>query len=88
MSYTLIYSEQSLRQLKKLDKAVSTRIRKYLRKIESLEEPRYRGKALSQNLRGFWRYRVGNYRILCEIDDNKLIIVAIDIEHRKKIYKK
>ena len=75
----VIYSEEALKSLKKL-------IISYMDKMALLEEPRSRGKALSANLRGFWRYRVGDYRILCQIQDEKLIICVVDIDHRKNIY--
>ena len=86
MSYKLIYSEDSLKQLKKLDKSVQKLIVRYLRNLETLEEPRAKGKALSANLKGFWRYRIADYRVICEIDDDKIIIVVVDIGHRKNIY--
>ncbi|MBZ2385950.1 type II toxin-antitoxin system RelE/ParE family toxin [Anaerococcus murdochii] len=82
----IIYSEEALKSLKKLDKPVQRIIISYMDKIALLEEPRSRGKALSTNLRGFWRYRIGDYRILCEIQDEKLIICVVDIDHRKNIY--
>lgn len=82
----VIYSEQALKSLKKLDKPVQRIIISYMEKIALLEEPRARGKALSVNLRGFWRYRVGDYRILCEIQDEKIVICVVDIDHRKNIY--
>ena len=84
----IIYSEEALKSLKKLDRPVQKLIISYMDKIALLEEPRARGNALSANLRGFWRYRVGDYRILCEIQDEKLIICLVDINHRKKIYKR
>lgn len=83
----VIYSEKSLKSLKKLDKPIQKMIIHYMEKVGQLEEPRARGKALSANLRGFWRYRVSNYRIICEIDDDKLIICVVDVDHRKNIYK-
>ncbi len=84
----IIYSEEALKSLKKLDRPVQKLIISYMDKIALLEEPRARGKALSASLRGFWRYRVGDYRILCEIQDEKLIICVVDIDHRKNIYKR
>ena len=74
----VIYSEKSLKSLKKLDKPIRKMIIHYMEKVGQLEEPRARGKALSANLRGFWRYRVSNYRIICEIDDDKLIICVVE----------
>lgn len=82
----VIYSEMAIKSLKKLDKPVQRMIISYMDKVAMLAEPRARGKALSANLRGFWRYRVGDYRILCEIVDEKLIICVVDVDHRKNIY--
>ncbi len=73
-------------QLKKIDKQSQRLITGYLRKLEKLAEPRAKGKALSANLKGFWRYRIGDYRVICEIDDTKIIIIVIDVGHRKDVY--
>lgn len=51
-----------------------------------LENPRDAGKALTGNLRTYWRYRVGDYRVVCEIRDNDLVIVAVIIGHRSEVY--
>lgn len=82
------YSVTALKSLKKLDKHAQKLIITYMDNIEKLEEPRARGKALSANLKGFWRYRVSDYRIICEIIDDELIICVIDLDHRKQIYKR
>lgn len=86
MSYRLMYTEGSIKQLKKLDQYTQRLITSYLHNLEKLEEPRSKGKALSSNLKGFWRYRIGDYRVLCEIDDDKIIILVVDVGHRKDIY--
>ena len=83
IEYTLKASKQFLR----LDKAVQTRIKKYMSEITTLDNPRSRGKALISNLAGLWRYRVGDYRILCRICDDKLIITIIEIAHRSIVYR-
>ena len=88
MKYRLLYRQDSLKDLKKLDKFTQKLIINYMKNIEKLDEPRSKGKALSSNLRGFWRYRVADYRVICEINDDELIIIAIHIGHRKEIYKK
>jgi len=69
----VVLTETFKKQLKKLDAAVSKRVLDYLEQIELLDNPRSRGKALTSNLSGLWRYRVGDYRILCRIRDDKLI---------------
>jgi mRNA interferase RelE/StbE len=76
------------RQLRKIDKRWQSSILDYLEdEIAILEDPRTRGKALHGEKRGLWRYRVGNYRIICEILDDQLVIAAITIGHRKDVYK-
>ena len=50
------------------------------------ENPRIKGKALTSDLKGLWRYRVGDYRILADIQDDKIVILILDIGHRSKIY--
>lgn len=59
----------------------------YLNKLGDTLNPREHGKPLKGNLKDYWRYRVGNYRIIAEIDDAKIRIVIIEIGHRRKIYK-
>ena len=80
------YTETARKQLKKLDKAMQKRILDYMDEVALLENPRSRGKALVENMRGLWRYRVGNYRVICEIQDPRIIISVLKIGHRKNIY--
>ena len=70
----VILTETFKKQLKKLDAAISKRVLDYLEQIELLDNPRSRGKALTSNLSGLWRYRIGDYRIMSafEIYDNRL----------------
>lgn len=70
-----------------MDKTAARRIVDYLsHRVAPLEDPRSLGKALKGELGEFWRYRVGDYRVLCEIKDGKLEILAATIGHRKNIY--
>ena len=80
------YTETSRKQLTKLDKTMQKRILDYMDEVGNLENPRSRGKALVDNMRGLWRYRVGDYRVICEIQDSKIIIAVLKIGHRKNIY--
>lgn len=82
------YTAFALKQLKKLDKQVSSRILDYMDEVAKLENPRERGKMLVGNLIGFWRYRVGDYRVLCKIKDNELVITVVDVGHRREVYDK
>lgn len=74
--------------MKKLDRETARRIIAKLREISQLEDPRSTGKALVGNLAGLWRYRVGDYRIICDIEDGVLVILVVDIAHRSKVYKR
>lgn len=87
MAWTIDYSERALKSLKKMDKQNAKRILDFLeQRIAILEDPRTSGKPLKGDLGIFWRYRVGDYRVLCEIQDSKLVILAALIGHRKEIY--
>lgn len=72
----------------KTDPNVRKRIIKGLEAIQTLEDPRTVGKALTGELRGFWRYRIGDYLVICELIDDALIILAVEVGHRRDIYEK
>lgn len=85
--YTLKYSERAIKQLKKLDKGTQKLILTWVGKnLENCDNPRIKGKGLTANRSGEWRYRVGNYRIICDIRDKELIILALSIARRRNIY--
>lgn len=85
--YTLKYSDKALKQLKKLDKSVQKLILSWLQNnIVNCENPRNKGKGLTSNRSKKWRYRVGDYRIICDIRDNELIVLALSIGHRSSVY--
>lgn len=88
MAWTIEVSEKAVRALRKMDKQVARRIRDELYEIAGLKDPRSRGKALTGNLAGVWRYRVGDYRVLCDIEDDVLVILVIDVAHRREVYKR
>lgn len=84
------YADSALKQLKKLYKKnpqLVDQILDYMDEITKLDNPRLRGKALTANLSGRWRYRVENYRIICEIENNQLLITALSVEPRSTIYR-
>lgn len=85
MAYRVELSNLAKKQLKKLDDSVAKMILKWLKKnVDGFDDPRVHGKSLEGNLSEYWRYRVGDYRILCIIDDGRLIVQAISIGNRKK----
>lgn len=88
MTYHVEFSKQALKDLKKLDKQTSALILGWIRKnLEGCTDPRVHGKGLTANRSGEWRYRVGDYRLLAEIQDGKLIILMLTVGHRSEVYK-
>ena len=79
-------SNKAQKQFKKLDSVTKRRLEKFFDEIETLENPRSRGKALVGNLAGLWRYRVGDYRLICHINDDELVILCLEIAHRSWVY--
>ena len=89
MAWIIKYTESSLRQLKKLDKLVAQRILDYLdERIASLIDPRAAGKNLvGPKMGSYWRYRVGDVRVICDIQDHVLVILVVEIGHRRDVYR-
>ena len=81
------FKPTAFKELKKLDRRIQNHIFSFLeRLIENHTSPRAAGLALQGKHKGLWRYRVGDYRVICEIQDHKLIILVLDIGHRKNVY--
>lgn len=87
MSYHVVYTKKAEKSLRKLSKQTQTLIYSWIGKnLEGCEDPRRHGKGLTANRSGQWRYRVGDYRIIAEIQDDKIIILVLNIGHRSEIY--
>ena len=88
MTYHVEFSKRALKDIKKLDTATAALILGWIRKnLEGCENPRAHGKGLTANHSGEWRYRVGDYRLLAEIQDGKLVIIMLTGGHRSEVYK-
>ncbi len=88
MVYKLEFSKRFDRQFSKLDKSTQRYIFNWLIKhLDNVENPRYSGKSLTGNKQGLWRYRIGNYRVIVDISDTNCVIIAVEVGHRKFIYK-
>ncbi len=89
MSWNINYTDTAKKQLKKLDQQVALRIVDFMdERIAGLDDPRSTGKALTGLLLGaYWRYRVGEYRIICDIQDGVLCVLVIEVGNRKEVYK-
>ena len=87
MKYRVELTERVIKQLKKLDKHTSALIIGWIEKnLDGCENPRIHGKGLTANRTGQWRYRIGNYRLICEIKDEEVLILVLEVGHRREIY--
>lgn len=87
MAWRIEISETAKKQLAKLDQQVQKEILRYLReRIGTDEDPRRYGAPLRRELTGRWKYRVGSYRLICDIQDAKILVLVLMIDHRSKVY--
>lgn len=88
MAWSIEVTKTAAKQLSKLDRNEAKQISSFLReRIISLSNPRDLGKALTGNMAGLWRYRVGDFRVICEIQDNQLVVLVVELGHRREIYR-
>lgn len=89
MAWQIELTATALKQLAKLDKAEARRITDFLRqRLATAEDPRELGKSLMGPKFGvYWRYRVGDYRIICDIQDQRLRIMVVELGHRRDVYR-
>jgi mRNA interferase RelE/StbE len=89
MPWTIQYSKQAERELNKLDPAVQTRIRSFMEdRVAFRDEPRSLAKTLSGDYESLIRYRVGDYRVVCEIHQHVLVVTVIAVAHRREVYRR
>ena len=87
MKYKVEFTERALKQLKKMDRHTAALILGWIRKnLEGCENPRQHGKGLTADKSGQWRYRIGDYRLLAEIEDDRIVILILNVGHRRDIY--
>ena len=86
MKYSVKFTKKALKQLAKMDRPTAAKIIDYMEEIEQLDNPFSRGHGLVNNLKGMWRYRVGDWRILCEVKESLFLIHVMYIGHRDSIY--
>ena len=87
MKYKVIIRWKDEKQLNKLDDSMKLKIMRYIKQnLNNTDNPKKFGKALRYNLKGFWRYRVENYRIIAKIEKDELVILIVQIDKRDKIY--
>ena len=89
MAWTIEFLTSAAKQFKKLDPPIQKRILQYLReRIAEAEDPRQHGKPLSGDQAGRLRYRIGDYRLICQIEDERLTVLVLTVGHRREVYQK
>lgn len=87
MTWIVEFDDAAAKELRRLDRQTQCSILRYLReRIATDEDPRRFGKPLSRQLVGLWRYRIRDYRVICNIEDDRLIVLVLRVGHRKDIY--
>jgi len=89
LAWKIEFTETAFRQLGKLDNTIASRITNFLRtRVAPLANPRSVGQALKgERLGEFWKYRIGDYRLICKIEDDRLLILIVSVGHRREIYR-
>ena len=89
MAWTIDYTDTALKQLRKLDKPIARRVVNFIDdRVATVDDPRSIGHALTgPTLGAYWRYRVGDYRIICDIQDDALRVLVIEVGNRRKVYR-
>lgn len=88
MAWTIEFAPGVEKELKKIGKAEARRILDYLRdRVATSDDPRQLGKPLRGELTEYWRYRVGDYRVICELRDGALVVLVVRVGHRKDVYR-
>ncbi|OPX34904.1 MAG: addiction module toxin RelE [Desulfobacteraceae bacterium 4484_190.1] len=87
MAWQINITKTAKKQIEKIDSSVKKKILNYLKtRIATDEDPRRFGAPLCRDMAGLWKYRIGNYRIICEIQDQKVTVLVLRLGHRSKIY--
>ena len=87
MKYSIETTSRFKKEFKKLDNYTQRMMKTWIEKnLVDCENPRIQGKSLTANKKGQWRYRIGDYRLICFIDNDKLILTTLHIGHRREVY--
>ncbi len=88
MAWTIEFLPAAIKELEGLDRPVQRRLLQFLReRVATASDPRALGEALRGPLRRFWKYRLGDYRIVCEIQDRRVVVLVVRVAHRSRVYR-
>lgn len=87
MAWIIEIEKAAKKELSKLDKTAADRILRFLQeRIATDENPRRFGEALAENLVGLWKYRIGDFRVIAEIQDDRIVVLVVHVGHRRNVY--
>ena len=87
MAWTIEFDKKAVKEFARLSKPIQKQIDKFLLKLMKTPDPRKSGQPLKGNLKSLWRYRVGDYRLICNIEDDIFTVLILRVNHRKEVYK-
>jgi mRNA interferase RelE/StbE len=88
LTWTVEWDDRARRELRRLDRQAQRDILRYFsERIATDQNPRRFGRALQHGLQGLWRYRIGDYRAICHIEDDRLIVLVVAVAHRGQVYR-
>ncbi len=88
MAWRVEWEDEAVKELKRLDFRAQRNIVRFLReKIATEDDPRRFGDPLKKDLKGFWKYRIGDYRIICSIEDKSVVVLVVRVGHRRSVYR-
>jgi mRNA interferase RelE/StbE len=89
LAWKIEFDEAAARDFRKLDRQAQKAIRDWLRqRLGVREDPRTLGRALTGDRAGLWRYRIGDYRLACRIEDDRLVVLVLTVGHRREVYRR
>ena len=86
MTWSVEWDERARKELRRLDPGVQRQILEYVRDRVATDDPRRFGRPLRGTMHGLWRYRIGSYRPICQIEDGRLVVLVVAVAHRRHIY--
>jgi len=88
LAWRVEWENEAVKELKKLDTRAQRTIIRFMKdKIATEEDPRRFGDPLRKDLKGFWKYRIGSYRLICSIEDQNVVVLVVRVGHRRNVYK-
>ena len=88
MTWSVEWDERARRELRRLDRSVQRAILRYFsERIQTDDDPRRFGRALRHALGGLWRYRIGDHRVICHVEDERLVVLVLGVAHRREVYR-